>query len=70
MNILSRLFGRKRKPAGPEASKGMVCCNCQAHIHKHELYTVLSVRHKNCRDPRGVGQLVIAESCEKPELLP
>ena len=68
MKFWSKLFHRRTQVT--DAKPGLICSDCHARIHKHELYTVLVVRHKNCRDPRGVGQLVIPESCEKPELLP
>jgi 4-hydroxy-L-threonine phosphate dehydrogenase PdxA len=37
----------------------MRCDRCGGSIHRHDRYIVLVVRHKDCGDPRGVGQKVL-----------
>lgn len=36
--------------------RGLRCEDCRARIHKHDKYTVLAARHKDCRDPQLAGQ--------------
>jgi len=67
MSIWRKIF-RKHNPVAPQ-KPGMVCCECGARIHKHELYTVLSVRHKNCKDPKGVGQMQIEDKHPHEEIV-
>lgn len=54
---LHTLKMKKTKP--PRPSGTMRCDKCGGSIHRHDRYIVLVVRHKNCRDPRGVGQKVL-----------
>lgn len=41
--------------------KGMVCAECGCAIHKHDRFKVLEAKHRNCKDPKGVGQLALPE---------
>lgn len=54
---LHTLKTRKTKP--PRPSGTMRCDKCGGSIHRHDRYIVLVVRHKDCGDPRGVGQKVL-----------
>jgi hypothetical protein len=48
---------RKTKPPRPSGS--MRCDKCSGSIHRHDRYIILVARHKDCGDPRGVGQKVL-----------
>lgn len=65
MNIFSRFF--RRAPKAPRPKPGLICSDCGARIHHHDNYTVLAVRHKDCRDPKRVGQLAIDEESNAPQ---
>lgn len=44
-----------RKP--PQVVKvKMRCVDCERGIHKHEKFIILAAKHRNCRDPKMVGQ--------------
>lgn len=37
--------------------KTLQCVDCGAPIHRSDRYVILEVKHRDCRDPKGVGQL-------------
>lgn len=45
-----------RKPAAPPPAGRMCCVNCGGSIHKSEKYRILAVAHRDCGDPKQVGQ--------------
>ena len=45
------LFTRKPSPTKP--AKGLHCADCHQPIRKHELFKVVSARHRNCACPAG-----------------
>jgi hypothetical protein len=56
--FLYRLSRAKlRIAAGPH----LVCVDCGARLHRGDKYTVLEVRHDNCRDTKLVGQMSLEE---------
>lgn len=56
-------FRRPPKPAAP----GRLCCSeCGGGIHRHDRYVILSARHRNCGDPKLVGQRTLTLPLEKP----
>lgn len=42
-------------------TRRMICMDCGAAIHRNDRFVVLEVRHKDCRDPKGVGQMALPE---------
>lgn len=41
----------------PKAPKGKLCCiDCGRGIHKHDRYQILAAKHRDCGDPKLVGQ--------------
>lgn len=57
-----------RRIAGESDKKKLCCEYCHAAIHRHDKYTVVSARHKDCRDPKLVGQLPLERA--PSELIP
>jgi hypothetical protein len=38
--------------------EGKLCCSdCGCQIHRHERYTILAAKHRDCTDKRLVGQM-------------
>lgn len=35
------------------------CSDCGCQIHRYERYTIIEARHRNCRDPKQVGQQIM-----------
>ena len=35
---------------------GLCCSDCNAQTHRHDRYVILTPRHRDCRDPKMVGQ--------------
>jgi hypothetical protein len=57
MNLFGWNFEIRRARGAARVMDGRLRCEaCKGAIHKHEHYTVLSVRHKDCKDPKLVGQ--------------
>jgi len=63
---LHTLKTRKTKPPRPAGT--MRCDKCGGSIHRHDRYIVLVVRHRDCGDPRGVGQKVLNLGMKPNEL--
>lgn len=52
MMTANRLRHRRARTAN-----GKLCCeHCHRPIHRHDRYTIVKVVHKNCSDPKLVGQ--------------
>jgi hypothetical protein len=50
--LLARFFPKaKIQPAGK------LCCeDCRRQIHRYDRYVIVSAKHRNCADPKLVGQ--------------
>jgi hypothetical protein len=50
----------KKRLAGESPVKpgsGKLCCSeCHGQIHRHDRYVILAARHRDCGDPKMVGQ--------------
>lgn len=44
-----------RKPS-PTTAKTLRCQTCGGGIHRHDRYRILAVVHRDCGDPKQVGQ--------------
>lgn len=52
MNLFRRFF-----PKPPQVVKvKMRCVDCGKAVHKRERFQIVSVKHKDCHDPKLVGQ--------------
>lgn len=47
--------------------KTLQCVDCGAPIHRSDRYIILEVKHRDCRDPKGVGQLSLAVTVAEPD---
>ena len=45
-------------PLRPVAGK-LQCTDCGGGIHRHDKYEILVARHRDCKDPKLVGQRVL-----------
>lgn len=45
-----------RKPAPSSETKTLHCQTCGGGIHRHDRYRILAVVHRDCGDPKQVGQ--------------
>lgn len=53
-----RSFIRSLRRPSKQASKGhLVYSECERNIHRHERYTIIAVKHRDCADRRQVGQM-------------
>lgn len=51
-----RLVARVRKSRAGDVPKVRLRCNsCGVHIHRHDRYTIVVAKHRDCRDPKLVG---------------
>lgn len=50
---------RKVRRLEPKRNR-LVCVACSRAIHRHERYEIIVVRHRDCGDPKMVGQRSIA----------
>lgn len=48
-------FHRKPEPS-LAAAKTLRCQTCGGGIHRHDRYRILAVVHRDCGDPKQVGQ--------------
>jgi len=46
---------RRRRPK-PIFTGKLRCEECGGGIHRHDHYMIIAARHRNCKDPRLVGQ--------------
>lgn len=69
MTLFNWLRNLRRKPE--PAPKGKLCCiDCGRGIHRHERYTILSAKHRDCGDPKLVGQTSLRVINGETVLLP
>ena len=73
MNLFGWNLELRRAPRAPRITDGRLRCDaCKGAIRKHEHFTVLAVRHKDCKDPKQVGQRSLAmfqEPAPQPRIL-
>lgn len=50
-----------RKPPPPMKQTGMRCIDCEKHILKREKFVIVAAQHRDCHDPKGVGQRHLLE---------
>lgn len=53
-----------RKPAPHPPAGTMFCVKCGGGIHKREKYRIITVEHRDCGDPKQVGQAVLKQKSE------
>jgi hypothetical protein len=56
------LFGKLRieRYTPPQPRDGHLRCeDCGALLHRGERFTMLTVRHNDCKDTRGTGQMTL-----------
>lgn len=58
--------------AKPKISpKGKLCCiDCGRRIHRHDRYQILAAKHRDCGDPKLVGQASLRVINGETVLLP
>ena len=51
-------FRPRRRPK-QDLKRHLVCSECERNIHRHERYTIIAVKHRDCLDRRQVGQMIL-----------
>jgi hypothetical protein len=55
----------------PKPPKGKLCCiDCGRGIHKHERYQIIAAKHRDCGDPKMIGQASLRVINGETVLLP
>jgi hypothetical protein len=56
-----KLFGwlRRTNAVTTTAPTALRCAKCGGGIHRHDRYRILAVVHRDCGDPKQVGQKMI-----------
>ena len=55
-----KALSRRLQPVPISKRSGLCCSDCHAQIHRHDRYIITSARHRDCRDPKLVGQKSLA----------
>lgn len=55
IGFLRRFRAAYRIAAHPDGK--LRCLGCGAHIHRFDKYEITGVLHRNCKDPKLVGQM-------------
>ena len=53
---------RRKQLAAPKQKGRLNCSECGGGIHRHDRYVILAARHRDCGDPKLVGQRVLIEA--------
>ena len=57
---------RRLRVVKPVSSGKLCCSECGGSIHRHDRYVILVARHRDCGDPKLVGQKTLSLPLEKP----